>query len=249
MKRFEFTLIELLIVITILTILAALLFPVILSAKEQAVTTKCISNLRQTGMVMAVYAQENDGYIFTTASVVNIPGTWYGWTRHFMRTGYIAGKIVVGQPVGNHIYSCPKGYHETYLINNRHCLGYGMNISCWDRKWRHDWLTSDNWSVSDVAWKKSVAWCWSALVENRVRTPEAFVFMADSFSKWHWNHGYGSMQAPRILQDSNSLIWFRHRMNCVFSAFLFDGHCEMISIGDRFQYFNSGMGDRFWFAP
>ena len=45
-----FTLIELLVVIAIIAILAAILFPVFLSAKEKARAATCFSNLRQIAM-------------------------------------------------------------------------------------------------------------------------------------------------------------------------------------------------------
>lgn len=55
-----FTLIEILIVITIIAILAALLFPVFARTRENARRTACISNLRQIGMGLLQYLGDND---------------------------------------------------------------------------------------------------------------------------------------------------------------------------------------------
>ncbi len=55
-----FTLIELLVVIAIITLLAALLFPVFATARGKAKEISCVSNLRQIGLAIRMYAQDHD---------------------------------------------------------------------------------------------------------------------------------------------------------------------------------------------
>jgi prepilin-type N-terminal cleavage/methylation domain-containing protein len=70
MRRDGFTLIELLVVIAIIAILAAILFPVFARARESAVRTQCLNNLKQIGAAILMYAQDYDEQ---TPLAFNIP--------------------------------------------------------------------------------------------------------------------------------------------------------------------------------
>ncbi|HEV2472336.1 MAG TPA: DUF1559 domain-containing protein, partial [Chthonomonadales bacterium] len=62
-RKRAFTLIELLVVIAIIAILAAILFPVFAQAREKARSISCLSNIKQVGLAMMMYAQDYDEHL------------------------------------------------------------------------------------------------------------------------------------------------------------------------------------------
>jgi prepilin-type N-terminal cleavage/methylation domain-containing protein/prepilin-type processing-associated H-X9-DG protein len=76
--RRAFTLVELLVVIAIIAILAALLVPALSSAKARAVTTHCLSNMKQFGLTFHLYAGDNNDLVPANLGGAGVPvgKTW-----------------------------------------------------------------------------------------------------------------------------------------------------------------------------
>jgi prepilin-type N-terminal cleavage/methylation domain-containing protein len=72
-----FTLIELLVVIAIVALLISLLLPVLAKARQKTVIIQCASNLRQVGMAIHMYANDNKNII--PSGYNSTPGDYWDW--------------------------------------------------------------------------------------------------------------------------------------------------------------------------
>jgi len=109
-RRCAFTLIELLVVIAIIAILAAMLLPALASAKERAKRASCMNNLRQTGLALRMYADDNNDNL--PRSIVPAGAEVLGndpWDLPFSMADNIGPKAGTNM-IYRAIFYCPGGY-------------------------------------------------------------------------------------------------------------------------------------------
>lgn len=94
-----FTLIELLVVIAIIAILASMLLPALARAKESGKRISCVNNMRQLGLSMQLYMDDNEG--LQPARQINPGGSWPTQLRDYYKDLKILVCASDLNPLGN----------------------------------------------------------------------------------------------------------------------------------------------------
>ncbi len=129
-KSKGFTLIELLVVIAVIAILAALLMPALSRARNAARRVACMSNVRQVGLGLMMYADENDdrwpfhmgdypSYCPRNGTCQDLPDPSLGGAT----SSQIFSALIDGGYIDNkELFSCPGNPVDINLDSPRKCI-------------------------------------------------------------------------------------------------------------------------------
>ena len=198
----RFTLIELLVVVAIIAILAALLLPALRRARDSAKGALCMSNVKQFGLALSMYAGDHDG---------NIPWAWnstydqqiYGdtsdpWTGYggctwaTLLLPYVEGALKLyrcpGQDFAYYSEYAPPGRATTfplyYILNGQVALtfaAYRANPYLGHNGYGWGCGTGCNAPYGD---QPLYSGCTRRALYNEISYPGSTVFLFDTRSAW-----------------------------------------------------------------
>ncbi len=211
-KEKAFSLVELLVVISVISLVMAILLPVLATARSQAYGAICQSNLRQLFLANTGYTLENDGhYVPAAPDIMSEKGGKYRW--HGVRDsadepfealrGPLAGYLTDGK-----VKECPEGadfakggsWNDNF---EQGCGGYGYNrIYLGSRTWEDrqfvtieqmesaGWETTRTMEVSKPAETlmfADTAMCveGSALIEYSFAEPPFYVYRGNPMTSFY----------------------------------------------------------------
>jgi prepilin-type N-terminal cleavage/methylation domain-containing protein len=130
----NFTLIELLIVIAIIAILAAMLLPALSKAKATAKTSLCLSNQKQLGLAFSMYDSDNNGFLPFCLDLKSVP-----WGYQIVPG---SGVTQFPEPFTNSsmagMFNCPENSKQTRICGS----GSGETQISYTA---NGWYTQSNW--------------------------------------------------------------------------------------------------------
>ncbi len=149
LQKRGFTIIELMVVITIIAVLVAITLPSLAAAREVAISTKCLANQRAIAQMVAYYANDNRDYVPTSAGpdspeVPAKPSRWYWYLCYYYLGVQELSSDASVQDAGatyrtdfrlgngagpERVFVCPKAPELGRTgLNHRWQIGYGWNF-------------------------------------------------------------------------------------------------------------------------
>lgn len=206
-----FTLVELLLIVSIIAILTAILLPALSKAKDTALDVKCKGNLKQIGLAALAYTEDNDDWSILASMVHE------GVNCHSYQMLWLLGYI----PEKSAVFNCPsEPLADSDLLfkweDNRN--SYGYNFSTFGYA---DWST--NYPPRRIR-EISKFGNNSNLIYFADSTPNAYVPGSNYFSE--------CISPPYLYpNDGNTqqyCVYTRHKEKKAANSFFLDGHADSL---------------------
>lgn len=128
-RRSAFTLIEVLVVITVISLLVAVMLPALGAARESGYRAKCLSGSRQTAVAVLTYATDNNAYVLNSRQTARKPSGEIPYHVKLVDDSYAQSPLFTnkgGCPQGPNVYTDSLGT-ETNGRPDSSVVTYGLN--------------------------------------------------------------------------------------------------------------------------
>ncbi|HBH96179.1 MAG TPA: hypothetical protein DDX89_00075 [Candidatus Omnitrophica bacterium] len=213
--RGGFTLVELLVVMTILSILAGMLLPVLAKTVQQARSVACQCRLRQLALACLEYANDSGGYI-PPNSLYDNTHYWWRWTDFLVAYNYI-----------------PPGTYSSTIrpVSRIQIIKYGSSNRAFQQEWRcpnRPYITLYGDIQTDYGMNMSASWSGSGIPVPRIKHQTKMLILGDQ--DYSYISGTDASTGPRCRHLGGADLVF------------FDGHVEFWSGVKIARYINGTWG-------
>ncbi len=174
MKRNGFTLIELLVVIAIIAILAAILFPVFAQAREKAKQSACLSNTKQMGLALRLYADDCDGGYPTVYDDIQ-DGNRNGTVEGYPNDRLIWADKILPYAKSRTIFACPA------LPNN-------VDKAVAVNGWKHMQFTTYSMNMAPGHFNEGAWLDYPPITENQAQNPTQTIAILEGSNNGFFTH-------------------------------------------------------------